>query len=89
MAEKPFVLKYQEAKDMIANAVNDAANVNNIPCFLLENIIVDILRQVSSVAIRERQEAEALYKAQLDEESKAKEAIETEEGEKDDGKPQL
>ena len=71
---KPFCLAYAEAKNDIIRAVNKATQEHNIPCFLLEGMMENILSQIKSGAIAERAEAERAYKKQL-EESEKKEGV--------------
>lgn len=71
----PFALRYEEADKNIFNAVNEAAKVNKIPFYLLEEILVNILHQVRENANIELEKERALYAKQLAEyEEQKKEA---------------
>lgn len=69
---KPFRLEYEEAKQEIFSAVIRSAKTHNIPYFLLDGIITEILYQVKDGARDEKLTAEHIYRTQLDEYEKSK-----------------
>ena len=67
--KKPFALLYDEAGDKIFNAVSEAAE--DVPFFLLEGILCNLLHQVREKANTEKVNAEFTYKKQIEEYNKA------------------
>jgi hypothetical protein len=61
----PLALRYGQAKSRICNAVNDAAQFDGIPFFMLESILTDILHQARENAKKEREEAMRSYDKQM------------------------
>lgn len=70
MPIKPFCLRMMEAEAEIAKAINNAVKENRLPYYLLEPIVANAARQVSELAAAERQNAKAVYEAQLEEYAK-------------------
>jgi hypothetical protein len=62
---RPLCLELDEAKRDILAAVNQATTLRGIPCFLLEDILRDILAQVSAHANAEREKAREIFNKQL------------------------
>ena len=62
---RPFALEYEDAKKEIFSAVNVASKRHNVPYFLLEGIIAEVLYQVKDVAREEARNAELLSAKQL------------------------
>lgn len=63
--EKPFSLKYDEAENGIFCAVTEAAR--QIPFYLIEGMLTNILHQVREKARIERDTEKALFEKQLKE----------------------
>lgn len=61
--KKPFCLTYEGAEDRIFYAVSKSAE--EIPFFMLEGILTNILHQVREKAKEERDNARMLYEKQL------------------------
>ena len=66
--KKPLPLLYEEAGNRIFEAVNEAAN--EVPFFLLEGILCNLLHQVREKAKAEKVNAEMTYKKQIEEYNK-------------------
>lgn len=64
---RPFRLEYEDAKEEIFLAVSTAAKKHNIPYFLLDGIITEVLYQVKDGARDEKTNAEIVYHRQLTE----------------------
>lgn len=62
---RPFRLEYEDAKQEIFLAVSTAAKKHNIPHFLLDGIITEVLYQVKDGARDEKTNAEIVYRRQL------------------------
>jgi hypothetical protein len=62
---KPFSLCYDEAEDRIFYAVSESAR--EIPFFLIEGMLTNILHQVREKARAEREAQKSLYEQQLKE----------------------
>ena len=60
--EKPLVLEYAEAESEISGVINKVISRNTIPLFVLENLLANILRQVSAGARAELENAARQYK---------------------------
>lgn len=60
--DKPFELRYIEAKDKIVNAVNSARNEYGVPFIFIDTIIQDLGRQVSANA---KDEVQKVYDSYL------------------------
>lgn len=69
---RPFRLEYEDAKREIFSAVSTAAERHNIPYFLLDGIITEVLYQVKDGARDEKTNAEIIYQKQLSEYEKSK-----------------
>ena len=61
--KKPFCLTYDDAENRIFNAVSESAK--EIPFFMLEGILTNILHQVREKAKEERDNARMLYEKQI------------------------
>ena len=68
--KKPLPLLYEEAGNRIFEAVNEAAK--DVPFFLLEGILCNLLHQVREKADLEKVNAEMTYKKQIEEYEKEK-----------------
>lgn len=68
---RPFALEYEDAKKEIFLAVSTAAKKHNIPYFLLDGIITEVLYQVKDGARDEQTNAEISYRRQLTEYEKS------------------
>lgn len=62
---RPLCLELEDAKAEIIAVINMAHKKHNIPFFLLESVIVDAGRQVSSFAKTEREAAARDYEDKL------------------------
>lgn len=69
---RPFRLEYEDAKREIFSAVSTAAERHNIPYFLLDGIITEVLYQIKDGARDEKTNAEIIYQKQLSEYEKSK-----------------
>lgn len=65
--QKLLCLELEEARQEIFTAVSDIANTHNIPFFLLEGVIFEILTQVKEGKRKEVDAAQQLYQKQLNE----------------------
>lgn len=54
---KALILRIEEAKASIVNAVNEAIKDQELPCYLVEPIVADIHRQISAGATKEYEQA--------------------------------
>ncbi len=70
---RPFRLEYEDAKTEIFSAISGAAKRHNIPYFLLDGIITEVLYQVKDGARDEAHDAEFIYQRQLEQYNKEKE----------------
>jgi len=61
MSNKPIILGIEETKNKLASTINDAVNKEGIPCYFLESVLVDMLRQVQDRAREELHAAEQNY----------------------------
>jgi hypothetical protein len=61
--KKPFCFTYDEAEDRIFYAVSKSAE--EVPFFMLEGILTNILHQVREKANAERENARMLYEKQI------------------------
>lgn len=59
----PFALCYENAENRIFNAVSESAN--EIPFYMLEGMLTNILHQVREKAKEERENARMLYEKQM------------------------
>lgn len=57
MNDKPLILRIDEARKTLVDAVNVAIKEHNLPCFLLEPIIAEVHASISDGAMRERESA--------------------------------
>ena len=62
---KPFCLDYEEATAEIVNAISQSSQEHNIPFYLLENIILNILTQIREGKRNELEMARQSYEQQL------------------------
>lgn len=69
---RPFRLEFEDAKREIFSAVSTAAERHNIPYFLLDGIITEVLYQIKDGARDEKTNAEMIYQRQLSEYEKSK-----------------
>lgn len=58
MTEKPFELRYVEAKDLLVNAIETARHKCDVPYIFIDTFIHDIALQVAAEA---RNEYNAIY----------------------------
>lgn len=70
---RPFRLEYEDAKTEIFSAITDAAKKHNIPYFILDGIITEVLYQVKDGARDEARDAQFIYQKQLEQYYKEKE----------------
>lgn len=77
--QKPLALRLEEAGNTIFNAVNMAAN--EVPFYLIDGILVNILHQVREQAKAEKDKAAQLYEKQLAEYIEAEKKAESEDEE--------
>lgn len=78
---KPFPILFNEAKNNITESVNKA--LNDIPSYMVELMVADVLHTLQTVTQREMIEAWADYQTTMEEASKAK-GEEVEENDNDD-----
>jgi hypothetical protein len=69
--KKPLCLTYDDAENRIFYAVSESAK--EIPFFMLEGILTNLLHQVREKAKTERENACMLYEKQLEEAKKLEE----------------
>jgi hypothetical protein len=62
---KPFCLDYEEASVEIFNAISQSSQAHNIPFYLLENIILNVLTQIREGKRNELEMARQSYEQQL------------------------
>ena len=67
---RPFSMEYAEAKRNISNAINEAIQLHGVPCYMLEDILLNNLHQVREGAKAERENALIKYNQQLKEAEK-------------------
>lgn len=70
---RPLVLELDGAREEIFGTVNRLATERHIPFYLLESMINDAARQVSSLAKTEREQAKRMYDEQIAELNDGKE----------------
>lgn len=58
MNKKPLVIRMKEARESIFSHFQTVIREQDLPCCILEPIVADLHRQVSSVAMQEYQQAE-------------------------------
>lgn len=78
---KPFPILFNEAKNNITESVNKA--LNDIPSYMVELMVADVLHTLQTVTQREMIEAWADYQTTMEEASEAK-SEEVEENDNDD-----
>lgn len=78
---KPFPILFNEAKNNITESVNKA--LNDIPSYMVELMVADVLHTLQTVTQREMIEAWADYQTTMEEASEAK-GEEVEENDNDD-----
>lgn len=61
--QKPFILEVEEAKLEIIQVINNAIQVHNLPCYLVDMILSDISAQIKEGAKNEL----AMAKKQVEE----------------------
>lgn len=64
--ERPFRLEFEDAKSEIFTSISEIAKRHNIPYFLLDGIITEVLYQVKDGAREESRTAEFIYQKQLE-----------------------
>lgn len=57
MKQKPLVIRLNEARESIFAHLQTVIREQEVPCYLLEPIVTDLLRQVKSIAQQEYQAA--------------------------------
>lgn len=57
MNDKPLILRIDEARKTLVDAVNVVIKEHNLPCFLVESIIAEVHASISDGAMRERESA--------------------------------
>ena len=63
---RPFILEVDEAKKEFIQVINNAIQVRNLPCYIIEMILNDLHTQIKEVAKSEIEMA----KAQVEQTSK-------------------
>lgn len=56
-SSRPFVLRLDDAKQEIIQSVNNAINIHQIPCCIVDMILLDIYSQVKDGAKKEMEAA--------------------------------
>lgn len=84
---RPFALEYQDAKNEIVKAINNASQRHGVPFFLIETLLSEMLSGVQRNAEVERESALRMYERQLAEQAESSEpaAEESKEGGEDNG----
>lgn len=62
---RPLILELDDAREEIFGTVNRLATERHIPFYLLESMMNDAARQVSTLAKTEREKAKQMYDGQL------------------------
>lgn len=63
--KRPFCVDYNNAKNEIFKAINNAIEIHKIPLFLLEGVLKEALHQVKEGASAEVESAIKSYERQL------------------------
>ena len=72
---RPFCLEYTDAKKEVFCTINNSSRKHNVPMFLMESILTEALYQVREAARVEVENANTLFKTQLDELNKQTEEV--------------
>lgn len=62
MENKPLILAIEEAKNEIVQAINNAIQVHNLPCYMVDMILTDMSAQVKTGARNELEMAKEQMK---------------------------
>lgn len=57
MKDTPLILRIEEARKILVDAVNAVIKEQNLPCFLIEPIIAEVHASISDGVGRERESA--------------------------------